>query len=183
VAAGWFSFAGLDHAPAWASLYAGLDGRKVSEAARTRAHSRRIGPIGTGSRLLVAAALLYLAFFKGTSWGLRWYDALLGLVILPGVMLALSLVARRRESGPLRFTGSGWTTFNCLVIIGLVANPYTGRGAELFYGVTLLAAAWRGQPGCEATVLSNWILRRDDQVGCPVFSPVDQFEARRSATS
>jgi hypothetical protein len=28
------------------------------------------------------------------------------------------------------------------------------------------------------TVLSNWILRRDDQVGCPIFSPIDAVEAR-----
>jgi len=59
---------------------------------------------------------------------------------------------------------------NCAVIIGLVVDPYTARGAELFYGATLLVAAWRGQPGCENTVISNWILGRDDQVGCPVFS-------------
>jgi hypothetical protein len=64
------------------------------------------------------------------------------------------------------------------VIVVLVANPYTGPGAMLFYGVTLLVAAWRGQPDCEATVLSNIILQRDDQIGCPTFSPVDAWEAR-----
>ena len=68
---------------------------------------------------------------------------------------------------------------NCAVIVALLANPYTAGGAELFYGVTLIAAAWRAQPGCEATVISNWILRRDDQIGCPTFSPIDQAEARR----
>jgi hypothetical protein len=148
-----------------------------------RKAARRIGPIGTGTRLLVAAGLLYLAFFKGISWRLRWYEAVLGLVVLPGVMLALSLAARRRGSGPLRFTGSIPTMLNCAVIIGLIVDPYTARGAELFYGATLLAAAWRGQPGCESTVISNWILGRDDQVGCPVFSPIDQLEARRPAAS
>jgi len=127
--------------------------------------------------------LLYLAFFRGTSWGLRWYDAVLGLVVLPGVMLTLSLAARRRGSGPLRLTGSVATMLNCAVIIALLVDPYTARGAELFYGATLLAAAWRGQPGCESTVISNWILGRDDQVGCPVFSPIDQLENRRTAAS
>ena len=153
----------------------------VSAGARRRA--RRIGPIGTGSRLLVAAGLLYLALFRGTAWGLRWYDALLGLVLLPGAMLMLSLVARRRGSGPLRFTGSLGTMLNCVVIVGLLVDPYTARGAELFYGATLLVAAWRGQPGCESTVISNWLLGRDDQVGCPVFSPIDQLEARHLAAS
>jgi hypothetical protein len=40
---------------------------------------RRIGPIGTSTRLLAGAGLLYLAFFDGTSWGLEWYDAAVGL--------------------------------------------------------------------------------------------------------
>ena len=141
--------------------------------------TRRIGPIGTTTRLIAAAALLYVALFDGTSWGLRWYDAVLGLVVLPGLMLALSLVARRRGTGPIRFTGSAGTMLNCAVIVALLANPYTAGGGVLFYGATLIAAAWRGQPGCEATVISNWILRRDDQIGCPTFSPIDHAEARR----
>jgi hypothetical protein len=141
--------------------------------------TRRIGPIGTTTRLIAAAALLYLALFDGTSWGLRWYDAVLGLVLLPGLILALALVARHRGTDPIRLTGTVGTTLNCAVIVALLVNRYTVGGAELFYGVTVIAAAWRAQPGCEATVISNWILRRDDQIGCPVFSPIDQAEARR----
>ncbi|MGH3062026.1 MAG: hypothetical protein ACRDNA_11520, partial [Gaiellaceae bacterium] len=63
----------------------------------------------------------------------------------------------------------------------LAVNPYTVGGAALFYGGTLLIAAVRAQPGCEATVLSNWILGRDDQIGCPLFSPIDRAEARLAA--
>lgn len=141
--------------------------------------ARRIGPIGTATRLLAGAALLYLALFNGTAWGLTWYDAALGLGVFPTAMLAVGLAACRRKSGPIRLTGSAGTTLNCAVIIALLANPYTAGGAELFYGATLLVAAWRAQPGCEATVLSNWILGRDDQIGCPTFTPIDQAEAPR----
>jgi hypothetical protein len=56
--------------------------------------------------------------------------------------------------------------------------PYTSVGTTLFYGLTLLVAALRGQPGCEATVLPNLILNRDDQIGCPMFTPIDRAEAR-----
>lgn len=143
--------------------------------------SRRIGPIGTAARLLVGAGLLYLALFAGTSWRLSWYDAALGLALFPGVMLAFALAAGARGHGPVRQTGSLAVCLNCLVIVGLLSNPYTRGGAELFYGTTLFIAAWRGQPGCEATVISNWLLRRNDQVGCPVFSPIDRAEARRHA--
>jgi hypothetical protein len=57
--------------------------------------SRRIGPIGTTTRLVVATGLLYLAFFDGTSWGLEWYDAALGLAVSPAAVIAFGLVARR----------------------------------------------------------------------------------------
>ena len=46
---------------------------------------------------------------------------------------------------------------------------------------TLLVAVWRGQPGCESIVLSNWVLGRDDQIGCPIFTPIDEAEARVAA--
>ena len=139
--------------------------------------TRRIGPIGTATRLVAAAGLLYLALFDGAGWGLEWYDAAVGLGVLPAAMIAFGLGARRYASGPVRFTGSAGTTANCLVLIALGVNPYTAGGAALFYGATLLVAAWRAQPGCEGTVLSNVILGRDDQIGCPLFSPIDQAEA------
>jgi hypothetical protein len=139
---------------------------------------RRIGPVGTGLRVLVAAGLLYLAGgADGLSWSIDWYDPVLGLVALPALTVALGLAARRYAAGPLRFTGPTGHTLNCAVMVALVFIPYTGGAAALFYATTLLVAAWRGQPGCEVTVLSNWILRRDDQVGCPLFGPVDAAEA------
>ena len=143
--------------------------------------SRRIGPIGTASRLVAAGALLYLALFDGLDWGLEWYDVVVGLVLLPALALGLGLAARRLSKGPVDLTGPGWTLANCAAIVVLLVNPYTAGGAALFYGVTLIAAAWRAQPGCEASVLSNVILGRDDQLGCPVFSPIDHAERARAA--
>jgi hypothetical protein len=143
--------------------------------------TRRIGPIGTTTRLVAAAGLLYLAFFDGTSWGLEWYDAAVGLGVLPAAALAFGLVARRYASGRVRFTGSAGTTANCLLLVALGVNPYTAGGAALFYGATLLVATWRDQPGCEGTVVSNVILGRDDQIGCPLFSPIDEAETRLAA--
>jgi hypothetical protein len=143
--------------------------------------SRRIGPIGTIARVVCAAVLLYLALFDTASWGLEWYDAVFGLVVFPAGMLAFGLAARRYATGSVRFTGPAGIALNCAVIAALVVNPYTAGGAALFYGLTLLVTVWRGQPGCEATVISNWILGRDDQIGCPIFSPIDETEARQAA--
>jgi hypothetical protein len=140
---------------------------------------RRIGPAGTALRAIVGVGLLYLAgAVDGLPWSVDWYDPVLGLVVLPALTLMIGLAARRSAARPLRFTGPVGHALNCAVIVALVANPYTGGGAALFYAATVLAAAWRGQPGCEVTVLSNWILGRDDQVGCPLFAPIDAAEAR-----
>jgi len=140
---------------------------------------RRIGRAGTISRVIVALGLLYLALTHGgLSWRLTWYDAVLGLIVLPAVMIAIGLTARRFAGRAVHFTGPVGLAVNCAVIVVLLANPYTAGGAELFYGITLLVAAWCGQPGCEATVVSNLILGRDDQIGCPAFTPIDALETR-----
>ena len=73
--------------------------------------------------------------------------------------------------------GVAGTLLNGAVLVAL-ANPYTGGGAALFYGATILIAAVRGQAGCEGTVLSNWILDRNDEIGCPAFTPIDAAEER-----
>jgi hypothetical protein len=156
---------------------------QAKEGKTMETNTRRIGPFGTTTRLVAAAGLLYLALFDGTSWGLEWYDVATGLAVLPAAVIAFGVVARRYASGPVRFTGSAATTANCLLLVALAVNPYTAGGAALFYGATLLVAVWRGQPGCEATVVSNAILGRDDQIGCPLFSPIDEAEARLAARS
>jgi hypothetical protein len=142
--------------------------------------TRRIGRIGTASRVIVALGLLYLALTHGPpSWSLTWYDTVLGLIAFPAIMVMAGLAARRFAGRAVHFTGPLGVAVNAAVIVALLANRYTAGGAELFYGITLLAAAWCGQPGCEATVVSNLILGRDDQIGCPAFTPVDALEARR----
>lgn len=139
---------------------------------------REIGPVGTAARVFVALVLLYIAGGSSVaSWGIERQDAVIGLVAIPAVTVALGLVARRYARGRIHFTGPLGVALNLVVIVALVLNPYTD-GGDIFYAATMLIAAWRGQAGCEATVVSNWILGRDDQIGCPTFSPIDQAEAR-----
>jgi hypothetical protein len=149
----------------------------------TSTRHRRIGTFGTAVRVVGGLGLLHLALTDGLAWGLSWRSALLGLVAFPAVMVGVGLAARRFAGGPVRFTGPLGLALNTAVIVVLYTIDYTADAAALFYGVTLLVAAWRAQPGCEATVLSNWILRRDDQIGCPVLAPIDQAETRLSARS
>lgn len=144
-----------------------------------REPASRIGWIGVASRAAAGLLLVYFAVLDGDfSWDLDRRDVALGLVVFPAVMLAVGFAAGRYAAAPLRYTGPIAVVVNCLVIVLLLANPYTGGGAELFYGTSLLVGAWRRQPDYEATVLSNWILRRNDQIGCPIFTPIDRVETR-----
>ena len=142
--------------------------------------TRRIGPIGTGCRVVVGLGLLALAWYEVRSGLLLWV-LVLGALVFPAMMVAIVLVARRLVEGPIRFMGAQGLTLNCGVLVVLFAIPYTRGAAALFYGVSLLVAAGLALPGCEATVLPNLALGRDDQIGCPVFSPVDEAERRLGA--
>ena len=148
-----------------------------------RKRQRRIGPIGTTSRVLGGLGLLYLALSDGgrLAWDFRWYEVALGLVVLPAVMLGLGLAASRFGNGPVRFTGPIALAVNAALGVALFATESTAGGAALFVGTTLIVAAWLAQPGCELSVLSNAILRRDDQIGCFVFTPIDELERRLGA--
>lgn len=68
--------------------------------------------------------------------------------------------------------------FIALVLTPLYASPLslTSNAALIFYGASMLLAAARGYGGCEVLAISNWILRRDDQIGCLVLSPIDDYE-------
>jgi hypothetical protein len=145
-----------------------------------RMKTRRIGPIGSASRVLAGLALLYLAVSDGgrLSWDLRWYEVAIGLVVLPAVLVAIGLAGSRFVGSSVRFTGPLALAVNAALGVALLANQYTAGGAALFVGTTLVFAAWRAQPGCELTVLPNAILRRDDEIGCFVFTPIDEAEAR-----
>jgi hypothetical protein len=140
---------------------------------------RKIGPVGTAVRAAGGLLLLYLAgAVDGTPWDVSWYDPIVGFVVLPAITLAVVLVARRYAAGPIRFTGPVGTGVNVAVIVALLSSQYTAGGAVLFYGTSMLLAAWLGQPGCEATVVSNLVLKRNDQLGCPALAPLDEIEAR-----
>jgi hypothetical protein len=132
---------------------------------------RRIGPVGTVSRVVVGLGLLVLALIQQSrgslTWGIQLHEALLGLVLFPALMVAVVLAARRSSPGPIRFTGPEGLLLNCAVLTALFVTPYTRGAAALFYGTSLLLAAFRGLPGCEGTVLPNLFFGRDDQIGCP----------------
>ena len=131
---------------------------------------RRLGPLGTASRVLLGAGLLVAAVLLGVGR----LDALVGLVGA-NLFVVAALALRGRHAGPLRATSS---TGHCVnLAIGVVFFGAMPVAAMLFYGTAMLLAAAAGSPGCEMFVVSNLVRGRDDQIGCPVFAPVDAIDA------
>jgi hypothetical protein len=79
----------------------------------------------------------------------------------------------------LEATGPVGHALNLAVFLVLYLLEPTSDATLLFYGTSMWLAAMRGYAGCEVLAASNWLLHRDDQVGCAVFWPIDQLEHQR----
>jgi hypothetical protein len=135
--------------------------------------ARRIGPWGTTARVVVGTAMLAGAIIIG----IGALDAVLGFVVFP-LAVAVFVAIRGRHATPVRLTGSEGHCINCA--LGVAAFVFVPVAALLFYGSSMLVAVARGYGGCEIFAISNWVWRRDDQIACPVFHPVDLAERRAS---
>jgi hypothetical protein len=135
--------------------------------------SYAIGPAGIAARVMVGITLVALALFWRTP---HWLDFVLGLVVLPGVAIGLLAWRARYRPVTLNATGPAGHVANALAFAPLFILPATAGGAMLFYGSSMLAAAARRSGGCEVTVMANAALRRNDQVGCILFAPIDLTE-------
>ena len=154
---------------------------------------RHIGPIGTAARVVLGLVLLLDGFLGGNfvvnhgqvRTGFEPVGVLLGLVGLPALLLAWQWLRASRDPSRLQETGPSGTAINMVVFLALFLTPwyfrplsFTSDAALVFYGASMWLAAIRGHGGCEVLAISNWLLRRDDQVGCFVLSPVDYLEHR-----
>lgn len=139
--------------------------------------TREIGPWGTGARLTVAAALLALASAGGLGDGLAVWEAAVGLAGVP-VLTTLVHRAVARRVGAFQVTdGAAFCAAVATGVVLLSLAP-TREIVSVFLGVSMIVAAVRGSAGCEVLAISNALLRRRDQVGCLLFSPIDAAERR-----
>ena len=110
-------------------------------------------------------------------------------VAFPAILLAWQWIRARTDKTRYEQTGPLATTiniavFNALVLTPLYAPPLalTSNAALIFYGASMLVAAAHGYGGCEVLAISNWILRRHDQIGGLVLSPIDDYERQLNST-
>jgi phosphatidylserine synthase len=137
--------------------------------------TRQIGPIGTVARVAVGGALVASAFVIGD---VRWSEAMLGLVIFPVVQVLIHHRWRSASAAQLHATGPRGYLVNCVLLVLLLIVPATTDATLLWLAASLLLGAWQGYAGCESLAISNWLLRRQDRVGCLVFGPIDALESR-----
>jgi hypothetical protein len=154
-----------------------MTGIRTGEQAGGR--GRGIGPLGTTARVLVGGWLLASVTWGHLSGDFHLSSWLLGLVGFPAVVLAGQWLRARRTPTPLRATGPVAHALNVAVFVALYVPDATSDAALLFYGASMWLAAVRGYAGCEVLAVSNWLLGRDDQIGCALFWPIDQEERHR----
>ncbi len=139
------------------------------------AEARNIGIVGTSARMALGTGILFLAF-RGE--GVQWHEVLIGFVLFPAALMLFQWARLRRTKEFLRAKGPLGYLLNNGIVVLFFLIPFTRDSASLFYGASMILAAVRGDGGCEILSLSNWLLRRNDEVGRMVFSPLDAVEAR-----
>lgn len=147
---------------------------------------RVIGVWGTTARVVVGAAMVGSVVYGHAARGWHLSAWLLGLLVFPAVVLAGMWWRARRRPAPLRALGPVWDAVSLAVFLALwltwwyaPAVDVLSDAALVFYGGSMLVAAVRGYGGCEVFAVPNWLLRRDDRVGCALFLPIEAAEARR----
>jgi hypothetical protein len=146
---------------------------------------RDIGPIGTAARLVVGLLLVgsIVSGQLSSSGHLTPSTWVLGLIGFPALVLAWHFWRIRRN--PARFSDTSALSFVrsialpvALYLTGWFVPPlwFTSDATLIFVGSSLLLAALRGHAGCEFLALSNWLLRRTDQMACAIFTPFDSLE-------
>ena len=148
----------------------------LDDGVSERGGARVIGPRGSAARTVVGVVFLLLGGLGGS--GIDWPALLVGLAAMPAIATLAQLARLSVSKTALRATGGLAFCLNLVIGAVLLATPWTSHPTCVFLGASMLLAAWRGYAGCETLAISNWLLRRDDQVGCVLFTPLDKLEAR-----
>ena len=147
---------------------------------------RAIGPIGTGARIILGLILFGSVFYghiiKGPFRTLPW---VIGLLIFPAIFIIWQYLRARRNPARLEANGPVATVLNVVIFFAFYFTTmyapsidFMSDAVLIFYGLSMLLAALRGYGGCESLAISNWLLKRDDQLGCLVFLPIDYAESK-----
>lgn len=137
-------------------------------------NDRRAPPVGRALRLLVGGWLLFVVVTNASGAGLRpWLlvGATFAVLLVLYVGLHVSLTRRRLNA----WIGKLVVLLPVALLYLLGPDPVK-LGVLGFFGVSLVVASLRGDPGCEVATLPTLLLRRPAYVPCLIFSPIDRVE-------
>ena len=147
--------------------------------------NRDIGPLGTVARLVVGLLLVGSVIYGQLATHLTPASWALGLLGFPALVLAWHRWRVHRHPAPIADTSLLSSLLGVALFLALYftwwyapALSVTSDAALLFFGGSMLLAAFRGDAGCEIWSASNWLLHRHDQIACTVFFPIDALERR-----
>jgi hypothetical protein len=149
-----------------------------------RDSGRDIGPIGTGSRVVVGALV---AAVPVTAWGIAWWDVAAAVIAFPliaAAAYAFVVGLRRGPASRLARAPYIWSGLVLLLVVGAATlvtflTPADAVAIWVFFGGSMLVAAVKGYGGCEVLAVPNAISGRRDQIGCILYGPIDAAETRR----
>ena len=158
-------------------------GGELGAAAPAR-HRRHIGPVGTTARIILGGAMVGSVVWGHARSGPDLWAWLIGLGVLPALTIIWQRWRAGRHPEPLVWlSGPIGHAATLAAFLTLYLTSWYAPGvsplsdaALIFYGTTMLVAAGRGYAGCEVLAIFNWVLKRDDQVGCLLFEPIDRHE-------
>jgi hypothetical protein len=98
----------------------------------------------------------------------------------------IQLVVSWRVVGPYLASIFVHALLIALYVAGFSRAPVFGGGkgqlaAVTFLGISLVVAGIRGIAGCELMAIPDLFLRKDVELGCLIFSPLDRLERRLGA--
>jgi hypothetical protein len=148
---------------------------------------REIGPLGTIARVALGLAAVVASIASG---GIGWWDwATLNAFVVVGAAAASLVVAGFARYAPDAFAPrhSICSPLACALVALLVGlssamSALTPADGDVVFGVwlgaSLLVGAAAGHGGCEVLAFPNALTGRRDRIGCLLFTPIDEAEAR-----
>ena len=146
----------------------------------------RASPVGRALRILLGVVLIVYVtpiYFRLPSRVFFW-----SLLLMSGLIVAycvIHIVVSRPVSalGPLLGAILVHALLVALYVAGFFPMPVFGSGkgqlaAVTFLGISLVFAGVRGVAGCELMAIPDLFFRKDVELACLIFSPLDKLERR-----
>jgi hypothetical protein len=147
---------------------------------------RQAPPVGRVLRVLLGLVLIVYVtpvYFRVPARVV--VGSLLLILGLIGVYSLIHIVVSRRIIGfsPCFVAAVAWGLPVALYVAGASGSPILGRGkgqlaAVTFLAISLVVAGVRALSGCELMAIPGIFFRKDTELACLVFSPLDKLERK-----